>query len=151
MVTKAHLIGFDDIFNEFFRTTEKTLKVPSYPPYSIYKKEGKVYLEFAVAGFSQDELEVTLENDILRVNGIKPNDRQYDENSVSPSEPNYIYRGIATRNFSLEFRINPRLEIEDASLDLGILKIVLKDTGYRSQKISIKTESTKDSRQLLTE
>lgn len=163
MVTRSmHLIGFDDIMNQILKLNESaknstTSNYPSYPPYSLYKYAGNVYLEFAVAGFTESELDVFIENDMLYVNGTKA-ESEDDDKCHQSTAPVYIHRGIAKRNFRLAFSVNPRYDLVDATLQNGILKIELKDTGYKKQSIKIKThtESSKhkhdgDSRQLLNE
>ena len=61
----AYTIGFDRLFNELssFRTI-------SYPPYNIEKEdEGKYRLSMALAGFSEDDIEVSVKEDLLTIEG----------------------------------------------------------------------------------
>lgn len=154
-MTYTNVPDLHHLIDEFFSTgripTAASLKpATTFPKYSIYKNGDKVYLEFAVAGFRENDLSVELENDILKVSGKAK--KEPDPNALTSDDPVYIYKGIAERDFTLNFRINPRLEIEGASLEYGILKVVLTDTGYRTRKIEIKTpESSKDTRQFLSE
>ena len=72
----------------------------------------------AVAGFAKSDIEVTLEGNKLVVKG-KAADDDKDEN--------FLFKGIANRNFSREFKINDKIEIENAELANGMLKIWLQN------------------------
>jgi molecular chaperone IbpA len=110
-------IGFDQLFNELDRTFANSVNT-GYPPYNIVKvDEDNFQIELAVAGFSMDELVITLDKDQLIIEG-HPNEHEDDV-------PSYLHKGIANRTFLRTFKIAEHVEVKDASLELGILKITL--------------------------
>ena len=101
----AYTIGFDRLFNELssFRTI-------SYPPYNIEKEdEGKYRLSMALAGFSEDDVEVSVKEDLLTIEGKK------DKGSVD-----YLYKGIGERAFTQSFRLAEHIEVKEAKLENGV-------------------------------
>ena len=87
-------VGFDRLFDLLDSTASETVN-QSYPPYNIEKTGDDAYrISIAVAGFEQDELEVEVHNNTLKVSGQKAN---RDANGE------YLHRGIATRNFERKF------------------------------------------------
>jgi len=89
-----------------------------YPPHNILKhNDNKFVLEIAVAGFSQEELEVLLDKNTLVVTGEK---KRSEDLSVS-----YLHKGIGNRSFKKSFVLERYLVVDDVNLSDGILKIVL--------------------------
>jgi len=129
-------IGFDQLFNELDRTFANSANT-GYPPYNIIKyNEDQYYIELAVAGFSMEELVITLDKDQLIIEGI-PNEHEDDI-------PSYLHKGIANRNFIRTFKIAEHVEVQDAALRLGILQIALKRSipeELQPKKIAIKQVS----------
>jgi molecular chaperone IbpA len=72
----------------------------------------------AVAGFSENELSITTENNRLVVTGEKPEEQEGEENA-------YLYRGIATRSFERRFNLAEHVKVTGARLDNGLLHIEL--------------------------
>ena len=113
-------VGFDEIE----RLLERTAKIApdGYPPYNVEKQlpggEGnaeKLRITLAVAGFSAQELELTLEDNELVIEG-----RQTDE----PARE-FLHRGIAARQFRRIFVLADGMNVVSASLDNGLLAIDL--------------------------
>lgn len=110
-------IGFDSIFDEIMRLTA-TQSNTNYPPYNVIKlSEDNFAIELAVAGFSEGEVTIEVENSVLTVTGSKINDLD------NPKE--YLYHGISSRNFVRSFTIADHVEIKDAANENGILTIYL--------------------------
>lgn len=110
-------VGFTDVFKDL-QEMSKNIKAVSYPPYNIKQvKDNKYVIEMAVAGFSKSDIEVTLEGNKLIVKG----------NTKEDEEDNFLFKGIANRNFTREFKINDKIEIENAELANGMLKIWLQN------------------------
>jgi HSP20 family molecular chaperone IbpA len=92
-----------------------------YPPYNIEllpdggSEPQALRITLAVAGFSADELEVSLEDGDLTIRG-----KQRDEDSKD-----YLHRGIAARQFKRMFRLASGVEVRKAELDNGLLAIEL--------------------------
>jgi molecular chaperone IbpA len=111
-------IGFDDVFKDLQEMSKSVAKATTYPPYNIKQvNENKYVIEMAVAGFSKTDIEVTLEGNKLVVKGKAVE----DEADIK----DYLFKGIANRNFNREFKINDKVEIENAELANGMLKIWL--------------------------
>lgn len=88
-----------------------------YPPYNVAQINDNEYMvTLAVAGFGMDNLEITRDKSILRIEGTPP---KGDE------EVNYLHKGIAGRSFRREFTLADHIEIENADLELGMLNIHL--------------------------
>jgi len=110
-------IGFDRLFNELDRQFANS-KSGGYPPYNIAQiNEDEFMISLAVAGFGMDNLEVIKDGNTLRIEGTSP---KGDE------EVNYLHKGIAERNFRREFTLADHVEVENATLDLGMLNVHLK-------------------------
>jgi molecular chaperone IbpA len=110
-------VGFDRLFNEIERSLNNS-QSNNYPPYNIVKLNDTEYMiSIAVAGFSMDDLEITLEKNILTVEGAA---LQSDETV------NYLHKGIGGRNFRRVFTLADYIEVANASLSLGMLHIHLK-------------------------
>ena len=89
-----------------------------YPPHNILKhNDNKFVLEIAVAGFTQEELEVLLDKNTLIVTGEK---KSTENTSIS-----YLHKGIGNRSFKKSFVLERYLVVDDVNLSDGILKIVL--------------------------
>ena len=122
-----------------------TKSVPNYPPYNIRKTGDNTYsIEIAVAGFAKQDIEITFEDNKLIVTG----------NSTDDGD-NFLFKGIANRAFTRTFALDDKIEINDASLVNGMLKIALEriiPEHKKPKKIEVKEAEGKTSkRQLLTE
>ena len=138
------LIGFDEQFNRLQKFHDDMSKnIPNYPPYNIVKRDENNYtIELAVAGFGQSDIDIEMENGKLTVRGsIK----------TEEAEDNFLFRGIANRAFSRAFALNDEVEVKDAELFNGMLKIFLErliPDAKKPKKIVVKSKSEK---QLLNE
>lgn len=111
-------VGYEDMFKDLQDMAKTVAKTVSYPPYNIKQiKDNKFVIEIAVAGFGKSDIEVTLEGNKLVVKGNTQDEELDDEN--------FIFKGIANRNFSREFKLNDKIEIENAEMTNGMLKIWL--------------------------
>lgn len=111
-------VGFDDTYDRIVKMHDDLTKnIPNYPPYNIRKLNDNYYvIEIAVAGFSKSEIEVEFADDKLTVRG-----NAQDDNDAT----NWLYRGIATRNFTRTFALDDKIEIKGAAMINGMLKIAL--------------------------
>ena len=111
-------IGFDQMFNELERSFANTPNSQGYPPYNIAQINDDEYMiSIAVAGFGMDNLDITKDGKILRIEGTSP---KGDE------EVNYLHKGIGGRNFRREFTLADHVDVANAGLELGMLNIHLK-------------------------
>lgn len=110
-------IGFTDVFEELEKASKQLQKVATFPPYNIKRiSDDKYVIEMAVAGFAKQDIEVTLEGNKLVVKG-----NAQDEDTPE----NFIFKGIKNCNFTREFTIADKVEIENAELVNGMLRIGL--------------------------
>lgn len=109
------LLGFDDLERALDRVSKSSSD--GYPPYNIERiGENDIRISLAVAGFSDDELSVTVEDTQLVIRG-----KQAEE-----SGREFLHRGIAARQFQRSFLLAEGIEILGAALDNGLLHIDLK-------------------------
>ncbi len=110
-------VGFDRLFDEIQREFANT-KSTGYPPYNVAEINSDEWMiSIAVAGFGMDNLDITLDRNILTVEGTAPG---------GDEEVKYLHKGIAGRNFRRQFTLADHIEVADATLDLGMLNIHLK-------------------------
>lgn len=126
------LVGFDQIFHDFEHRFANQLAT-NYPPYNIVKRGEDAYeIQIAVAGFSREEIELTVENNELQIKGIKFEGEETGE---------YLHRGLAARNFERAFTLGQYLEVESAEIQDGLLIIKLErhiPEALKPRKIAIK-------------
>ena len=130
-------VGFDDILDQIRDISETVAKAtPGYPPYNIKQvKENKYVIEMAVAGFAKTDIEVTLEGNKLVIKGAVV------ESAEDPSS--FIYKGIANRNFNRTFTLADKVEIKDAEIANGMLKVWLENMVKAQdmvKKIAVKSK-----------
>ena len=88
-----------------------------FPPYDIERLGDNEYrIAMAVAGFSEDELDIELKENNLTIKGNKKADSE---------ERNFLHRGIAARNFERRFKIADYVEVRTADLTNGLLNVDL--------------------------
>jgi len=110
-------IGFDRLFNEMESRFANSAS-NGYPPYNIAQiNEDEYMISLAVAGFGMDNLEITKDGNILKVEGTAPKGGE---------DVNYLHKGIGGRNFRREFTLADHVEVQNAGLELGMLNIHLK-------------------------
>jgi molecular chaperone IbpA len=107
-------IGFDrlfDLLDESQRAAED-----HYPPYNIERLgEDRYQISLALAGFSPDDLTITAEQNVLMVEGRKAEKEQHE----------YLYQGISARPFKRQFNLADYVQVKNAALDNGLLRIEL--------------------------
>lgn len=106
-------IGFDPMLDTFKQVAANS-KTAGYPPYNIYKNEDTYVLELAVAGFSKEDITISVKELQLTVEG---------QLEASESEP--IHKGIATRDFKQDFVLAEYVVVKGAELKDGLLRITL--------------------------
>ena len=113
------LLGFEEIERLIDRAGKGA--ADGYPPYNIERisiNDGRAELlriTLAVAGFTRDQLDITLEDNQLTVRGKQTDDKARD----------YLYRGIAARQFARIFVLADGIEVKSADLSNGLLSIDL--------------------------
>ena len=107
-------IGFDRMARMLDAAV--TESKPSYPPYNVeLVEENRYRITMAVAGFGQDDLEITSEENTLSIRGRQEGDK----------ERKFLYQGIAERNFERKFQLDEHIKVVDARLENGMLHVDL--------------------------
>src|ERR1700741_4269368 len=117
-LSSPFLLGFDEIERVLDRVTKGA---DGYPPYNIERlaRDGecpeRLRITLAVAGFTRDQLDVTVEESQLVIRGRQQEDRARQ----------YLHRGIAARQFQRTFVLADGIEVLGADLKNGLLSIDL--------------------------
>jgi HSP20 family molecular chaperone IbpA len=118
-LSSPFLLGFDDIERALDKVSKSS--GDGYPPYNIERiaAEGtepeRLRITLAVAGFSHDQVEVTVEENQLTIRGRQQEDKTRD----------YLHRGIAARQFQRSFLLAEGMQVKSAELAQGLLSIDL--------------------------
>ncbi len=122
-------VGFDPMIKRLSETAEQSLKLAqNYPPYNIKKiDENKYVIEMAVAGFGKQDLEIEIADDKLIIKGsnIHQGEPAAQDSNGDWTWPAILYQGLAMRPFTRTFNLADNVEIRNATLLNGILKIAL--------------------------
>jgi molecular chaperone IbpA len=108
-------LDIDKLFNSMVNGTTQ----PSYPPYNVIKvDDDEFWLEFAVAGFSKEEIKVTTKDGKLTISGER-------QDNPLPDGGVYVHKGIASRKFTRTFSLPQYFEVVNVTMEDGILYINL--------------------------
>ena len=117
-LSSPFLLGFDDIERALDRVSKSA---DGYPPYNIERIAGgdgeleRLRITLAVAGFTREQLDVTIEEKQLLIRGRQQEDK----------ERQYLHRGIAARQFQRTFLLADGMEVMGAELKNGLLSVDL--------------------------
>ena len=129
-------VGFDQIADMFDRVLSSDVQTSSYPPYNIEKIDENAYLiSVAVAGFSESDLDVEVNENTLNISAGKSHD----------AKKNYLHRGIANRSFKQQFKLADHVHVTGANHSNGMLHIELKrevPEALKPRKIQISSSSS---------
>ena len=107
-------IGFDRLFD--LAETAQRAGEDNYPPDNIERlSEDRYQISLAVAGFAPSDIAITAEQNVVTIEGNKPDN----------AERNFIHRGITTRNFKRKFNLADYVQVKSASFENGRLKVAL--------------------------
>ncbi|MFD2204128.1 Hsp20 family protein [Kiloniella antarctica] len=111
-------VGFDRMMNMLDTAKRLDSTASSFPPYNIEKVEENAYrITMALAGFSENELEVTIKENSLLVTGQK--EKETEQNVT------FLHQGIANRSFQKTFDLADHIKVTGANLENGLLVIDL--------------------------
>ena len=135
------LLGFEDLE----RTLDRVSRASSdgYPPYNIEQTgENGLRITLAVAGFTSDNLDVTIEENQLVIRGKQSDDADHRV---------FLHRGIAARQFQRNFLLAEGIEVKSASHADGLLHVdlVRSEPEVTIRQIKINDASSKDKRPTL--
>ena len=133
-----HSVGFERMQRLLDASTRMESSAPSYPPYNIEQMGEDAYrISLAVAGFGEQDLDVTVEENTLVVTG---------KLADNPEDKTFLHRGIAGRAFERRFELADHIKVVGGSLVNGLLNIDLDreiPEEKRPRKIVIETKETK--------
>jgi len=131
-------VGFDEMFhrlNDLASDVSNSNDNAGYPPYNIKKTgENKYCVEMAVAGFSNEDIDIMLEDGKLKISGKS----SHEDNQTET----FVYKGISNRAFTRTFSVADTVEVQTAELVNGMLKIHLENIipeHKKPKKIEITT------------
>jgi molecular chaperone IbpA len=113
MASKYYLTDPFAALDKMFAST--TTPKPSYPPYNVVKiDDDKFVMEFAAAGFTKEDIDISIEKGVITIKGEKKDE-----------EKEYLHKGIAARKFIRSFTLPEYFEVDRAGMEHGILYIDL--------------------------
>jgi HSP20 family molecular chaperone IbpA len=125
------LLGFDHIERVLDRVNKTAAE--GYPPYNIEQTcAHRLRITLAVAGFAEDDLNVTVEDNQLVIRG-----KQQEENANRV----YLHRGIAARQFTRNFVLAEGIEVSDAEIVNGLLHVDLEQPVPEPKVTQIKIKN----------
>jgi molecular chaperone IbpA len=109
-------VGFDHLFSLLDSARRVDQRGDSYPPYNIESTGDDAYrITMAVAGFEQSELSIESKENTLTISGVRNKD----------DKKNYLYQGIAERNFERRFQLADHVKVVSARQQNGLLHVDL--------------------------
>jgi molecular chaperone IbpA len=131
-------VGFDEFDRLFDSVFSSNNKGSSYPPYNIVKHDKNIYqITMAIAGFDQEQINISQEGNLLTVKGDMGSDKENDKTE-------FLHRGIANRGFERKFELADTVKVMKADLKNGLLSIDLEreiPEYQKPRKIDINTEN----------
>ena len=125
-------VGFDRVFN-LLENAQRARSLSDWPPYDIVKTADDSYrISIAVAGFAQEDLDISFQSNLLTVTGKKQ----------ETSTDGYLHRGVAGRPFEHRFELADHVRVNGADLSNGLLSIELVreiPEGLKPRKIMIQS------------
>lgn len=134
-----HAVGLDDVFHRLEAMSGNNV---NYPPYNLIKHDSSNFsIEIALAGFKPTEVEVSTEQNVLRV-ASKVEKRD--------TERTYLYKGLSKRSFIRNWQLADDVEIKNVKFEDGLLVINLQRIIPEKQQRKV-YEIASSEKQLLTE
>lgn len=140
-------VGFDEQYNRLSKIHDDLTKnVPNYPPFNIKKTGDNTYVvELAVAGFGRQDIEIELADNKMIVKG---------NTNSEEKETDFLWKGIANRNFTRTFALEDQVIVQDAELLNGMLRIMLEriiPEHRKPRKVEVKEKAQPSKKELLVE
>lgn len=112
------LIGAERNLNRYFQ--DSPLNTSNYPPYNLEKfGENNYRITVAIAGFSKEDVEIVVENGLLTIDGQATGSAE--KSATIETDADFLYRGIANRDFKLRFTLADHVEVKEARFENGLL------------------------------
>lgn len=132
-------LGFDRLFDSVERRYANSVQT-NFPPYNIDRQGDTYILTFAVAGFSREEVEVSVDQEQLIIKGKKAVEEVKDQDPMSMVALS-IHKGIAFRDFERVFTLSEHMEVRSAEMKNGLLTVTIERVvpeALQPRKIEVK-------------
>lgn len=130
-------VGLDRMASLIDSASQQAERNTAYPPYNVIQLDEDDYrIDLAIAGFSEDEIDIESHQNVLTVKGHK--------SPASNEEAHYLHRGIAERGFERRFQLADHVIVTGASLNHGLLTLTLRrelPEALKPKKIAINGNS----------
>jgi len=114
-----NFVGFDRMANLIDAASQASANTTSYPPYNVARLDEDSYrIELAVAGFSDETLDIQTHENVLTISGT-------NQLETANDDVEYLHRGIAERGFERRFQLADHVFVKGAELNSGLLVITL--------------------------
>ena len=126
----------DDFFNSRFmmnHPVDYLINTPKYPPHNIVKDGDDRILEYALAGFSKDDIKVEFDGSQLTIKAEK-------EKTFPEDEREFITRGISQRSLDRSWTVGSDFEVQEPVFKDGILSIRFKSVKEAPKQLTIKSK-----------
>jgi molecular chaperone IbpA len=134
-----HAVGLDDVFHRLEAMSGNNI---NYPPYNLIKHDSSNFsIEVALAGFTRDEIEVSTEQNILKVASKSPK---------QDPERTYLHKGVSKRSFTRSWQLSEDVKVKNVKYEDGLLTIDLERIIPDHQKRTVYDIGTTE-KQLLME
>jgi len=138
-------IGFDHLAGLIDKAS-RAEKQPSYPPYNIeLLAEDQYRITMAVAGFSQEDIDIESKENSLIITGTKQASANANDKVESSKTPRqFLHQGIAERNFERKFQLGEHVKVIGAFMENGLLHVDLEreiPEALKPRKIAINGKS----------
>jgi molecular chaperone IbpA len=127
---KQYGVGFEELMDRVTSNMETitSSNTVGFPPYDIIKMdENKYELRFALAGLTSEDINISIEKNVLTVKSLS--------SKKEKPEVDYVHKGISQRAFIRTFIVTENVEVVDASMADGILVISLEHVVPEDQKL----------------
>jgi HSP20 family molecular chaperone IbpA len=128
--------SLEKVFDEFLENSFKEMGNNKYPMTDIYTENGVTHIEVAVTGFSDKDIEISLENDLLTIKASHE-DKSEEDSKI------YHIKNIATRSFIRKFTVSNTVEDIKAEIENGVLHLELIEKEKEEIKKVIQIENKK--------
>ena len=139
-------VGFDRLFDQLQSVHRLEPHNQSYPPYNIIKTGDDTFtIELAVAGFTREELDVEVKENVITIRG---------EKKESAEEESFVHKGIGTRKFQRAFTLADYVEVVEGDIINGILVLKLErkiPEAMKPRKIELGNLTSNEEKELLVE
>ena len=138
---EGRFVGYDDTFDIITSMTSQQNAQHNklgYPPYNIVRDGDNIRIELAVAGFSEKDVSVDVQDSTLMIKSASNNDE---------SDTDFLYKGIASRSFERSFHLAKTVIVDDAKLVNGILTVYMHNEipeNRRARNIQINSPNKKN-------